>query len=272
VVTPQATRLALVNGERYLQRTPKTSFLKTFDGQLIYFSDNRIEVKEGYLLEQLPSGTIWKIDMHGVITDRAIQPEGVEKVFIESEGLRAIRKDGRYGFIDNRGRLRIANRYEDVRDFSQGLAAVKIRGRWGFINHHDNIAIQPVYDEVSLFTNDVAKVRQRNLFGLVDKTGRLVVPVRYDSLVALPGKRFMVLQNNLWGLVDNSGNIIIQAKYDALTDLNNGYVIVARNSKFGLLTLEGISTIPQIYDGLVFDPYHQEYIALKKAVWDVMRF
>jgi hypothetical protein len=272
IVTPQPNRLQLIDDSRYLEFAPNTTFLKSPGGQIIYFSDNTLEVRGDHLLEHLPSGATWRIDMNGLITDRTVQPEDVEEIFPESEGLRAIRKDERYGFIDSRGRLRIANRYEDVKPFSNTLAAAKIRGKWGFINHEDRIAIQPVYDEVDPFRDGYALVMQKNFFGVLDTGGRLLLPVRYDSIVMLPGKRFQLLQNGLWGLADGTGKMIINPKFDRVTDLNNGYVIIQREGKFGLLTLQGISTIPQIYDGLVYDPYHNQYIALKKAVWEVMKF
>lgn len=273
LTTPQPHKIKLVNDTLYLLITPKTKFLKSIKGQrVIYFTDNPIEVKTDYLLEYLPSGRIWKIDFRGLIADRYVRPQQVEEVFGESEGLRAIKKDGRYGFIDNRGRLRIANRYENVKAFSERLAAASVRGKWGFINHLDQIAIQPVYDEVASFNGGVALVKQKELFGLVDHQGKLVLPVRYEDVVVLPGKRFKIKQNGLWGLADTDGRLIINPKYDELTDLNNGYVIVARDKKFGVLTLQGISTIPLVYDGLVYDPFHSEYIAVKKASWETMKF
>jgi hypothetical protein len=272
IATPQSSLIRLLNGDRYLLISPKTKFLKSMNGQVIYFSDNTLDASSDHLLEHLPSGAVWKIDLNGVIVDRFIVPEAVDEIYSESEGLRAIKKDGRYGFIDNRGRLRIANRYEAVKSFSETLAAARILGKWGFINHADAIAIQPVYDEVFPFKNNLAVVKQKELVGLVDTKGKLVLPIRYDSIVVLNGKRELVKQNNFWGLADSGGKMIINPKYDVLTDLNNGYVIVARDGKFGLLTLDGLSTIPLLYDGLSFDPYHNQYIAVKKAVWDTVRF
>jgi hypothetical protein len=272
IITPQASRLKLWDDERYLEITPRTTFLKSFPKTIIYFTDNKVEIKNDFLVEHTSSGALWKIDRNGVITERLLEPEAVEKVFPESEGLRAIKKDGRYGFIDNRGRLRIANRYEDVKAFSGSLAAAKIRGKWGFINHHDNIAIQPVYDEIYSFQDNVAIVKQKNYFGLIDLNGKLILPVRYDEIKILPGKHLLILQNGLYGLTDSNGKTFINPKFNQLIDLNNGYVIVERDGKFGLLTKQGLSTIPEIYDGLSFDTYHNQYIAFKKAAWEVAKF
>lgn len=270
IVTPQENPLGLLSDERYFEYAGNTTFLKSFAGDIIYFSGNPLEFKGGYLAEHLPSGSYMVVDLDGVIIDRSLQPENVDEIFPESEGLRAIRKDGKYGFIDDRGRLRIANRYEAVKKFSNGLAAIRIRNKWGFIDHHERLVVQPVYDKVENFRNGYAIVSQNNLLGLVDQNGKIVLPVRYEEMVPDKENRFLLKQNGLYGLADAEGNIIINPKYDTLTDTSNGYVIVQRDGKYGLLTLRGVSTIPMIYDGLSFDAYHNQYLALKKSAWEIV--
>jgi hypothetical protein len=199
IVTPQPNRIHIINSDRYLLSTAKTKFLKSLKNEVIYFSDNDLEINEDHIVERLSSGDRWKIGFDGLIVSRMEMPEAMQAVFPEQEGLSAIKKDGRYGFIDDRGRLRIANRYEAVKSFNETLAAVKIRGRWGFINHADQLAVQPVYDEVFEFSNGRCVVRQGNFYGVIDKAGKLILPVRYDSLVLLGGNRFKLRQNNAWG-------------------------------------------------------------------------
>jgi DNA-binding transcriptional regulator/RsmH inhibitor MraZ len=272
IVTPQKNKLALIGNQRYVEIDSPTTFLKSTEGNTIYFSDNRWEIYPEYLLEYLPSGTIWKVDMNGVITERKIFPaEATEKVFDESEGLRAIKRNGRYGFIDSQGRLRIANRYEAVKPFNEGFAPVKILGKWGFINRQDNIAVQPSYEEVFQFNNGVAVVKQKGLYGLVDSKGRFVLPVRYEAIAVLPDKNVIITQNGLYGLADMQGRTLINPKYNHIQDVENGYVIVQRDGKYGVLTTQGLSTIPLIYDYIFFDTYHKNFMALKTAQWQVVK-
>jgi hypothetical protein len=268
IVVPQPARLQLIGNDRYLVRSGKTSFLRSMKGEVIYFSDNTLDPFDDFLLEHLPSGELWKIDLNGVIAERNVHPALAEKKIQESEGLRVIWRDGAYGFVDSRGRLRIANRYEDAREFHEQLAPVKIRGKWGFISHAEQIVVQPNYDDVTAFAGGFSIVKQKDLFGMIDKNGKLVLPVRYDEILALPSGKFQVKQNGFWGLADSSGRMIVNPKFDTLTDLGNNYVIVGRNGKFGLLTSQGLSTIPEIYDGLTFDAAHNQFIALKKMEWE----
>ncbi|HEY0740406.1 MAG TPA: WG repeat-containing protein [Chryseosolibacter sp.] len=272
VVTPQAGKIQLVTSDRYLVQKEKTKFLKSIKGEIIYFSDNPLEMRDGYLIESLQSGSFLKIDMQGLTVERFDRPESIQEMYEESEGLRAIKKDNRYGFVDNRGRLRIANRYENVKSFSDGLAACMIRGKWGFINHADQIAIQPVYESVEQFSNGFAIVRQRDLYGLIDKNGKLVLPVRYDAIEVLKDKSIKVKQNGMWGLSANNGKILLHPKFETLTPLTNGYAIISQNSKFGVVTLEGMSTIPQVYDGIMYDAIHEVFMAVKKTEWEAVKF
>ena len=268
IVTPRASKLFLLGHDRYIEQTPRTRFLKSLDGNIIYFTENPLTYFPDYILELLPSGTLWKIDMNGRIADRRVFPtESLEKIYEESEGLRAIRKNGKYGFIDNLGRLRIANRYEGVKQFSETLAPAMIRGHWGFINHDDQIAIQPVYDEVSGFQNGFALVKQKGFAGIIDKTGRLLLPPRYEDITVLPTRNLLIRSNGLVGLADNTGKILIQPKYQHLEDTGKGFAVVEREGSYGVITLQGISTVPMIYDTIVYDPFNNVFLALKKSPW-----
>ncbi len=271
IVTPQPNPLKLLNEELYMEYADNTTFIKSFEGDIVYFSENPLDYRGGYIREQLASGAYWTIDPDGIVIERSNQPELVEKVFEESEGLRAILKDGKFGFIDDAGRLRIANRYQDARPFSEGLAAIRIRGKWGFIDRHEKLVVQPVYDEVGKFINGKAIVTQEGLSGLIDEQGRIVLPLRYHEISPNAFDRFLLRQGKTYGLADAAGVVIIHPRYDALTDAGNGYVIVQRDGKFGALTLQGVNTIPMIYDGLTFDPYHNQFMAVKKSKWEVFR-
>ncbi|WP_276367103.1 WG repeat-containing protein [Chryseolinea sp. H1M3-3] len=267
LVAPRSNKLRLISEDRFLEYAQKTTYLKSFDNSIIYFTENRLQVNGDILLEYLPSGTIWEIGMNGVITNRILLPDLVEKIYPETEGLRGIKKNGQYGFIDSQGRLRIANRYDDIQPFSEQLAAMKIRGRWGFIGHDDRIAIQPIYDEVSDFKHGLSIVKQKGFFGVVDKTGKQVVLPRYNRVQVLPNKNIIIEQGGLVGLADAQGRILINTKYNKIDDLNNGYIIVQRDGKYGAITSQGISTIPLMYDYLSYDPSNNIFLAMVKSEW-----
>lgn len=268
---PQKHKIKLLNQDRYFLKKDNALFLYSFNGTILYFTINPIEVKEDHFLESVSMGGTWTIDFDGRIIIRQLPPtEPTEKIFPSTEGFRGIKKNGKFGFIDDQGRLRIANRYEDIKPFSEGLAAIKIRNKWGFINRDDAIMIHPNYEEVTPFGKGFSIIKQKGLFGILTHQGKVLLPARYDAVTFLNNGRVLLSLNGLQGLADQNGNVLLHPKYKSITDLDNGYVIVEQEGKFGLVTLKGISTIPQMYDYLKFDAEKNRYLALKKSQWQIL--
>ena len=97
------------------------------------------------------------------------------------EGLAHIRRksDGRWGFIDQRGRLAIEPQFEDHwppvhLPFSEGLAVVWHEGQEGYIAKDGKWVIAPAYDEASSFSHGLARVTLNEGTGYIDKTGKYV--------------------------------------------------------------------------------------------------
>ena len=74
------------------------------------------------------------------------------KMFMSS-GYAAVKKDGKWGFIDIDGNMVIPPTYEGANSFSMGLAAVRMDGRWGFIDEKQNIVIPCIYDGAEYFNS-----------------------------------------------------------------------------------------------------------------------
>ncbi len=268
ILPPQPAQVQLVDDEYYIQKENGTNLFKSFKGDLIYFTDNPISINQLTMVETLPDGTLKEISFQGLTISRTAPPvtSDTEIVSAESEGFRGIKKNGKYGFIDDKGRLRIANRYEAIGSFKDGYAPVKILGKWGFVDTQDKIAVNPSYQYVSDFENSIAIVKKEK-FGFIDREGNTILEPRYDSIYRLSSKNFIIVHDHLFGLADANGRILIEPRFETLTDLGNGYVIVSRERKFGLLTENGLSTIPMIYDNLFFLDKEKKYLVKKDAPW-----
>jgi hypothetical protein len=61
--------------------------------------------------------------------------------------------NGKYGYIeDHSGKKIIPFKYDDAWPFSEGLAAVKVDGKWGFIDKTGKEIIPCVYSETGSFS------------------------------------------------------------------------------------------------------------------------
>ena len=74
------------------------------------------------------------------------------------EGYAAVKKGGKWGFIDSSGAIKIEYRFEDALSFGQHLAAVKQGDLWGYINLYGDIAIEPLFLEAKSFSEGSAPV------------------------------------------------------------------------------------------------------------------
>jgi len=61
-------------------------------------------------------------------------------------------KDGKWGFVDQKGEVTIAPQYDEARSFSGGLAAVKIGDLWGFIDKEGIVVIRCEFKDAGYFT------------------------------------------------------------------------------------------------------------------------
>lgn len=267
-VYPQENKLTLIDADHYIEKQDSILFLKKFGGEIIYFTTNKLKYKNGVLEETAKDGSIRQVTLSGISSAVAGSTNNVvaERVFEESEGLRGIRRDGQYGFVDSRGRLRIANRYQGIGQFSDGLAAVMLIGKWGFVNHEDRIIINPNYDHVTQFKDGVAIVRRNGKTGAVNKDGQVILPLRYDS-IARKEKLLIIYQQNQVGIANYQGHVLIEPHFDQLELLPNNLVIVRDREKWGVSTVDGMPVIPLVYSFIKYNPATNQFLANRKSEW-----
>jgi len=76
-----------------------------------------------------------------------------------NEGYAAVMQNGKWGFIDTDGILRIDFAFDDALSFGQHLAAVRIGEHWGYICINGQIVIEPIFLEAKSFSDASAPVR-----------------------------------------------------------------------------------------------------------------
>lgn len=270
-VLPQEYPLTIVDTDRYLERQDSTIFLKNTSGEVIYFTNNEFKIMDGFLEENCPDGTVRHVTLDGIGSTVVAPPriDNTEEIFEESEGMRGIRRDGQYGFIDSRGRLRIANRYENIGKFREGLAPVMILGKWGFVSTEDQIVVNPNFETAGEFMNGVAIVKRNGKTGVIGKEGRPIVPLRYDSIVR-EENLLVIWEQQRSGLADYKGHVLIEPRFDGLQLLPNNLVIVHNDEKWGVLTTDGMPIVPLIYNFISYNPATNQFLANKKAEWKLL--
>ena len=116
----------------------------------------------------------------------------------------AVKKGGKWGYIDGYGKVIIPLEYEEVGDFSEGLAAVRKDGKWGYINLKNEVVIPFEFTNrgVSSFKNGVAKYYTDSGIGLINLKGEIIAEPKYDSIEYVKGNVAIVSFDDYYYLYD----------------------------------------------------------------------
>lgn len=170
---------------------------------------------------------------------------------------------GRYGFIDNKGKLLFSLPQEviNVRDFSEGLAVVgsKLGERhtgWGYIDVSGKVVIQPKYERARSFSGGLAAVRQDGKWGFINQSGELIISFSFDledneeirfseglavvRYASPPDPKY----RGKYGYIDQSGNLAIGPQFSSASPFSEGLAIISieridRRPKRGYIDKEG---------------------------------
>jgi hypothetical protein len=184
-----------------------------------------------------------------------------QKIYHFSSGRIRIIKDGRYGFLDRFGNVRVSPQYEKAQDFSEGYAAVFLTGKWGFIDMNEKLVVQPFYSEVRPFSYGTAQVREKNKWSFVNTEGIKINSAPYDEILPAGNKKWLIISNKKYGLADSTGREILGTKYESINDHNNGYITVRKNGKWGVLDYKENFVIPIEYDAMGYDQFNNYFFA-----------
>ena len=175
-----------------------------------------------------------------------------------SEGLASVQIDGKWGFIDKTGAIRILPCFGFTESFSEGLSAARklvekkglfgrskgfdVYGKYGFVNKNGDLVIEHRFNYARSFHDGLAAVEIGEKWGFIDKSGVYAIAAMYgyvgnfaESLVAFAkekdfGKR---------GYMDKSGYVVIEPQYSAAYNFENGLAEVQIGSKSAYIDHSG---------------------------------
>ena len=170
---------------------------------------------------------------------RVIPEDDISQVLNYCAGLYMIKKDGKYGFINEKGNLRIANRYDSLLCFSDARIGYKLGNKWGFIDAQERLVIQPIYDQVFPFEDGVAVVRQKDKYGLIDPSGKLILSLKYVSIDQSRGNYLLKDVKGAIGIANASGDIMLRTDYEKIIPIGEDLLVVTQEHRVGLMNYAG---------------------------------
>ena len=112
----------------------------------------------------------------GVLPDSRLPHDRYDRIRPYSEGMAAVEKNGRWGFIDQKGREIVRPQYQDVLPYGEARAAVKKDGHWGFIDPKGKETVKPQYDNVWSYKDGRATVEKNGKRHALDLNGNETAP------------------------------------------------------------------------------------------------
>ncbi len=164
-------------------------------------------------------------------------------------------KNGKYGFVDSKGKFKIQPIFDEVCVFTKSLTKVKIQSKWGLIDFDGTYLVRPQYDEITdLDNNGVSMAMADDLWGTLNATGDVVVqPTFSKKPEQLTPDVYKVCKEGLYGVMNSSGKLLINIEYDSIMD-SDPLVIVMKDLKYGFAKTTGEIIIkPQLKNTPIFN-------------------
>jgi hypothetical protein len=159
----------------------------------------------------------------------------IDEAHLFSDGLAAVRKNGKYGFINENNKLVIDCEYDAVLDFTEGLCGVaNLMGsedstfyEWFFIDKTGKKVIDMEFDEVHEFKTGLASVAKNEKYGWIDKNGKYVFGNDFDECKSFSEGFASFYKNYGWGLININGKIIMEPSFSSIGEMHEGMAMFA---------------------------------------------
>lgn len=95
----------------------------------------------------------------------------------DDNGLCQVKKDGLYGFVNDKGDIQIPTDYDHIYNFENGITIAKLNGQYGAIDVNNKVVIPfgLPYEDVRGFRNGYADVMKNNVkIGVIDTKGNFI--------------------------------------------------------------------------------------------------
>ncbi|WP_420385648.1 WG repeat-containing protein [Roseivirga sp.] len=278
IMTPYYDSLHIMNEHIYFEQGSESGLADMY-GKVVYRTQNTFQTKGSSLVQMNEDSTFSLYSLNGdILLEHTydsiheinndlllLSRDSLQFMYRPSDGFDTkldsdiefmgdfengyipVKKGGQWGYLNSKGLLAIANRYEEVSKFSEGYFGVKLIGKWGFVNENEELAIQPNYDLVEPFQNGLAIVMNNDKYGIINTNAEPVVKIDYD-LIEKTGDYFLLTSNGQTGLIDGKGRIIKNPSYNSISPLQDGFFLVERDGLFGVINLSGDDILPTSYE------------------------
>jgi len=151
------------------------------------------------------------------------------------EGLIYVKVNGKWGFMDENGKMVIEPQFDYASYFSEGLAAVgtgNFTPKWGFIDKTGKYVIEPQFTDAHFFLDGMAVAAKDEKYGFIDKEGNFVIEPQFKYAYHFSDGLAPVQADTKWGYIDKAGKFVVEPQYSRAGNFSDGIAAVEKDSKF----------------------------------------
>lgn len=158
-------------------------------------------------------------------------------------------KDGKSGFINNKGQVVIDFEFDGASSFSEGLARIFVGDKVGFIDVKGNVLIQPKFDAALGFSDDLSVVTVGDKQGYINKKGEIVIKPVFYNASSFENGIARIMENILSQgcFIDKQGKVILTDRNFLVSKYSEGLINCSENGDWGYINLKGNFIIPATY-------------------------
>ena len=197
----------------------------------------------------------------GYDTIEAIANKNENSLWYEENVLK-VKKDGKYGLINLKGKEILPIEYDDIQASLGVKNALKIQkdGKCGIVNTEGKIVINPEYEDILQLGEDnksgyIVK-NESGKYGIVDYSDTTVLQCEYDEITQIHGNdMYVVTKAGKQVLVNKDGTEAMKSAsnystIEAVLKTESAGVIITKGGKYGVINLNGQTIIEPKYDEL----------------------
>lgn len=97
-----------------------------------------------------------------------------QQTFSQNTLLMNFDRNGKSGFIDFNGEIKIPAQFDSVKVFSDGVAPVYLDGKWGVINELGQFVVKPRFQDIEEFSEGIGIVKIKDRWRAIDVNGNFL--------------------------------------------------------------------------------------------------
>ncbi|MDR2410677.1 MAG: WG repeat-containing protein, partial [Bacteroidales bacterium] len=173
------------------------------------------------------------------------QPElKINRIEFENININRIKKMERNFLQKHNGKIILPFEYDDIGEFIDGKAKVKKNGKYGYIDEQGNTVIPFEYDDIGEFIDGKAEAKKNYTHGYIDEQGNELI----ENPLTISEDLVKGIKFGKYGIENKNGKIIFPFKYDDIGEFIDGKAKAQKNGKYGYIDEQGNTVIPFVYD------------------------